>query len=130
MNQQPQIERLLRHAERDADVLAVMLYGSVARGEASAESDVDVCLILMPEQRTAARLSAKRLEYLQEVDLDVQVFQQLPLYIRQRVLKDGRVLLVRDEDRLYDVAFRTIQQFEDFRPRYQAYLDEVSRARS
>lgn len=130
MNQQPQIERLLRRAAGDADVLAVMLYGSVARGDASAESDVDVCLVLTAERRTAARLSAKRLEYLQEVDLDVQVFQQLPLYIRQRVLKDGRVFFVRDEDRLYDVAFRTIQQFEDFRPRYQAYLDEVSRARS
>ena len=130
MNRQPQIERLLRHAERDADILAVMLYGSVARGDASAESDVDVCLVLTAERRTAGRLSAKRLEYLQEVDLDVQVFQQLPLYIRQRVLKDGRILFVRDEDQLYDVAFRTIQQFEDFRPRYQAYLDEVSRARS
>jgi len=87
-----------------------------------------VCLVLTPERRTAAQMSAKRLQYLQEIDLDIQVFQQLPLYIRQRVLKDGRVLFVRDEDRLYELAFRTIQAFEDFRPRYQAYLNEVARA--
>jgi len=129
MNPERRIARLLQRAAHDADVLAVMLYGSAARGDASATSDVDVCLVLTPERRTAAQMSAKRLQYLQEVDLDIQVFQQLPLYIRQRVLKDGRVLFVRDEDGLYELAFRTIQAFEDFRPRYQAYLNEVARAR-
>ena len=60
--------------------------------------------------------------------MDVQVFQQLPIYIRQRVLKDGEVLFVRDEDQLYELAFRTVQEFEDFRPRYQTYLKEVESA--
>ena len=92
MNPERRIARLLQRAAHDADVLAVMLYGSAARRDASATSDVDVCLVLTPERRTAAQMSAKRLQYLQEVDLDVQVFQQLPLYIRQRVLKDGRVV--------------------------------------
>ncbi len=122
------IARLLRRASQDADVLAVVLFGSAARGEASPTSDVDMCLVLTPGQRTAAQMSAKRMEYLQEVDLDVQVFQQLPLYIRHRVLKDGQVLFFRDEPALYDLAFRTVQAFEDFRPRYYAYLNEVSRA--
>jgi predicted nucleotidyltransferase len=128
MSRQRQIARLLELAANDADVLAVILYGSAARGKASATSDVDVSLVLTPERRTSAQMTAKRLEYLQEVDLDVQVFQQLPLYIRQRVLKENRILFVRDEDELYELAFRTVQAFEDFRPRYQAYLNEVSRA--
>ena len=130
MRSQRHIERLLQRAAQDPEVLAVMLYGSVARGETSAASDVDVCLVLTPERRTAAQMSEQRLEYVQDFDLDIQVFQQLPLYIRQRVLKDGRVLFVRDEDQLYELAYRTVQAFEDFRPRYQAYLDEVARARS
>jgi len=128
MDRERHVARLLQRAGDDADVLAVMLYGSAARGEASATSDVDLCLVLAPARCTAAQMSAKRLEYLQDVDLDVQVFQQLPLYIRQRVLRDGRVLFVRDEDQLYEVAFRTIQAFDDFRPRYEAYLNEASRA--
>jgi len=127
MTRQRQIQRLLQQAEGDPDILAVMLYGSAARGDAGVASDVDVCLVLMPEHRLAPHLSSKRLEYLQEVDFDIQVFQQLPIYIRQRVLKDGRILFVRDEDRLYQVAFRTVQAFEDFRPRYQAYLDALLR---
>jgi hypothetical protein len=115
MDRERQVELVLQRAAGDPDVLAVMLYGSAARGEAFAASDIDLCLVLLPARRTPAQMSAPRLEYLQEVDLDVQVFQQLPLYIRQRVLKDGRVLFVRDEDQLYEVAFRTVQAFEDFR---------------
>lgn len=130
MRSQRDMDRLLQRATQDAGVLAVMLYGSTARGEASAVSDVDVCLVLMPGRRTMAEMSAQRMAYVQDFDLDIQVFQQLPLYIRQRVLKEGRVLFVRDEDQLYELAYRTIQAFEDFRPRYLAYLEEVSRAGS
>jgi predicted nucleotidyltransferase len=125
-----QLERLINLAKDDPEILAVVLYGSVARGEASRDSDVDICLVLMPLRREPSQLSAKRFVYLKEVDLDVQVFQQLPVYIRQRVLKEGKVLFVRDEDALYDVAFRTVQAFEDFRPYYRAYLTEVARAGS
>jgi len=130
MGPQQDLARLMQRATQDTAVLAVMLYGSAARGEATAMSDLDVCLVLTPQRRTSAQMSAQRLEYVQEFDLDVQVFQQLPLYIRQRVLRDGRVLFVRDEDQLYEVAYRTIQACADFRPRYQAYLDEVARVGS
>ena len=34
----------------------------------------------------------------------------------------------RDDDALYELARCTIREFEDFRPRYQCYLDEVARA--
>ncbi len=66
------------------------------------------------------------LEYLAQFDLDVQIFQALPLYIRSRVLKEGQVLFVRDEDRLYDIAYRTAQAFEDFKPVYYRYLEQVA----
>jgi hypothetical protein len=57
--------------------------------------------------------------------LDVHIFQQLPLYIRVRVLKEGRILFVRDENQLYELAFRTAQAFEDFKHIYYGYLKEV-----
>ena len=71
-------------------------------------------------------LSRKRLEYLAQFDLDVQIFQALPLYIRSRILKEGKVLFVRDEDLLYDLAFRTAQAFKDFKPIYYRYLEQVA----
>lgn len=53
---------------------------------------------------------------------------QLPLYIRVRVLKEGGILFVRDENQLYELAFRTAQAFEDFKHIYYGYLKEVALA--
>ena len=125
-----QLEQLLSKAQEDSEILAVLLFGSTARGERTTGSDVDVCLFLQPKKYDSLALSRKKLTYLQGNDLDVHVFQQLPLYIRHRVLKEGKVLFARDLDTLYAFAFRTIQEFEDFKPIYRAYLAEVARAGS
>lgn len=121
------LRRVIAQAEHDPDVLAVILFGSQARGDARPESDVDVCVVLEAGVPSGIEASRKRLEYLTGNDLDVKVFQQLPLYVRSRVLKEGRVSFVRDEDRLYDLAFLTARAFEDFRPYYQRYLDAIAR---
>lgn len=118
------LDALLTQAAADNDILAVILFGSVARGEAAADSDVDTSLVLQPQ--AAVDPGVKRLAYLQYAALDVQVFQALPIYVRQRVLQDAQVLHVKDEDALYDVAFRTIREFEEFRPFYREYLEEVA----
>ena len=81
------LARLATRAEQDSDVLAVLLFGSRARGEASPESDIDVCLVLSGEPGSDLERAQKRLDYLAETDLDVAVFQSLPLHIRSRVLK-------------------------------------------
>lgn len=104
-------------------MLAVVLFGSAARGEATSASDVDVCLVLDPD--VADQPERRRLEYLAGVDLDVQVFQALPLYVRHRVLREGQVLFSKDDDRLYELAIRTAKAFEDFKPIYRRYLQAV-----
>lgn len=122
----PALQRVLARAEGDPDVLAVILFGSHARGDASPRSDVDVCLVLFPGAFGPAA-NRKRLDYLSGADLDLVIFQQLPLQVRSRVLKEGRVLFVRDEERLYEVAAWTARAFEGFRHHYRRYLDAVAR---
>lgn len=117
------LQMLVGRAEADPGVLAVVAFGSAVRGGAGPSSDLDVCLVLQPEALHAS--SEKRLQYLADSDLDVHIFQQLPLYIRRRVLREGRVLLSKDDDRLYALALRTAQAFEDFRHLYEGYLEAV-----
>lgn len=129
----PELERLLIKARQDTDVLAVLLFGSAARRqEQTPLSDIDICLVLVPQSKPfePTRFSYKRLEYLKDFPFDVQIFQQLPLYIRRRVLKEGQLLFVRDEDLLYELAFRTAQAFEDFKHIYYGYLEQVASAGS
>ena len=123
----PLLIRLSAQVKSDPEVLAAILFGSRARGDASSESDFDVCLVLGPDIRSDLAAAHKRLVYLAEADLDFVIFQQLPLHIRSRVHKEGKVIFVRDEDALYALAIRTARAFEAFRHVYRQYLDQVSR---
>ena len=111
-------------------MIAILLFGSGARGEATLASDVDICLVLHPGEHDDLTLSRKRLSYLKEGDADIHIFSQLPLYIRKRVIKEGKILLCHDEDALYEVVFRTAQAFEDFKHIYYGYLEELTHAGS
>ncbi len=127
----PGIERLLSQVRQDEDVLAVFIFGSSAREEKNNLSEIDLCLVLVPRQKhfEPIELFNKRLDYLKNFNFDIQIFQQLPLYIRQRILKEGKILFVRDEKSLYELAYRTAQAFEDFKPLYMKYLEEIKIAR-
>lgn len=120
-------------AKADPDAIAVLLHGSAARGDPAAR-DVDVAVVLSPNAREAPPDAALRYAGLssgrRHAGLDVSVFQALPLYVRQRILAAHRILWVRDEaahDALYEVAWRTVKAWEDFRPHYNAYLEAVAR---
>lgn len=128
MEREQALNCLTEEAREDPCVLAVLVFGSAARGDAAPDSDVDVCLVLDP--RVLLDAGEKRLEFLSRHDLDIHVFQQLPLYIRRRVLREGQVLLSKDDDVLYDLAIRTARAFEDYRHIYLGYLEAVERAGS
>jgi predicted nucleotidyltransferase len=120
------VDKILAKAKDDAEIVAVFLFGSQVRGETTSSSDVDICLALRPGNYDSLALFRKRLNYLKEGGADIHIFSELPLYIRQRVLKEGRVLLCQDEDLLYEIAFRTAQAFEDFKHIYYGYLEEIA----
>ena len=121
--------KIIEEVKTDEEVLALFLFGSTARNENVEKSDIDICLVLTPRSYTPRELSQKKLSYLKRFNLDIQVFQQLPIYIKTRVLKEGKVLHCKDEDSLYDIAFTVIQEFADFEPIYRDYLKEVGDAR-
>ena len=120
------IDKFCNNASIDNDILAILLYGSCARQENDNISDIDICIAL--KTRTNNKdCSAKRHQYLTKFDLDIHIFQQLPLYIQMRVIREGKVLFCYNEDALYATVFKTIQEYEDeYRFIYHDYLKEVS----
>ena len=57
---------------------------------------------------------------------DVQIFQDLPLYIRKEVLK-GEVLYQKDVDFLYETAIDTVKEYGLFKRYLDAYYEEVEK---
>jgi len=128
MNSEKQINNLIEKAGKDKQILAVFLFGSRARGEDTPGSDIDICLVLKQRKYSKKELSQKKLEYLSEFDLDIQIYQQLPLYIKKRVLKDGKILMCKNEDEIYEIAFKTIEEYSDMEHFYKDYLKEAAGA--
>lgn len=123
-------EKFVENLKRDDDILAVILFGSYARNEARKESDIDVCIVLKDKEHE--KLSQKEMDYMSLVDderVQVHIFQNLPIFIRIRVLKEGKMIFCKDEDTLYDIAFRTIKEFEAFKKYYKDYLNSILHAR-
>jgi predicted nucleotidyltransferase len=109
---------------KDKEITAVLIFGSYARGEKY--KDIDLCVIL-DKKYPNLKMSKKRvalLKYLSK-DIDLHIFQQLPVYIRIRVIKDGKISLCKNEDSLYKIAFDTIKEFGLFENFYNAYLENV-----
>jgi len=116
------VERL-KNLDGFEKVRFIILYGSAAEGTTRENSDIDLCIDI--DADTDYERSKFRLKVLSELPdfFDVQIFAQLPVYVKKEVLK-GRVIFCRDEEYLYEVAISTIKEFDDFKYRYYDYIGE------
>ena len=105
-----------RVAASPPSVLAVYLYGSRARGTASATSDLDLGLLLRatppPSLRSAARDLEAAIEAAVGVPVDGVVLNTAPADLVHRVLRDGVLLL--DRDRSARIRFEVQSRNEYF----------------
>jgi len=82
------ISRAVSNIPKDR-VIAIFLYGSVARGEKKPLSDIDMCIVTGKEIH---RTEKERILTHASADLDLTLFWDLPLPIRFRVLREGKLL--------------------------------------
>ena len=73
------------------------------------------------DREEAARFRFAALSELADDRYDIQIFSFLPLYVRTEVLR-GKVIYCPDERFLYDVAYQTIREFDDFKHRLYDYI--------
>ena len=115
---------IMKKIKADKDIIAVLLFGSLARNEPN--RDIDICIIL-DRKYSNLEMSKKRLSFVSLVNnkFDIQIFQQLPLYIRKRILKEGKILLCKNEDVLYNIAFSTIKEYNLYEKAYITYMNSI-----
>jgi predicted nucleotidyltransferase len=113
-----------KNALKDKEILAAISFGSYPQ---KGFSDIDVCIVLYPGKYDNLYISERKLQLMVRLkDFDIHIFQQLPLYIRVRVLK-GDIIFCRDEKMLYEIAVQTMKEFEDYKRIYYEYLSGVAR---
>jgi predicted nucleotidyltransferase len=118
-----------------AEVEFALLFGSHARGEATAGSDLDIA-VRFPDRlsdrecfRARNRIDAALQEYAEE-RVDVSDIDELPVAVTHAVLQDG-IVLCGDDDAVADYREQVIKAYEstaDERTHErQAFIDRLAR---
>ena len=112
--------------DESGKVRFVIRYGSSVSGTMTEDSDLDLAIYYDgKDDNELSRYRFKVLSSLFDDIYDIQIFQQLPLYVRTEVLK-GDVVYCRDRIFLYDVAWQTVKEFDAFKHRYYDYIERQS----
>jgi uncharacterized protein len=123
-------ELLAARAENEG-IAAAWLFGSVARGTARPDSDVDVGILYQEEPpRTLAgigRVYNLEQELTEITDFPIQVvnLNHSPVDLIIRVLRDGRLLLGQNSLHRVDFEVRSRNEFWDLEPYLRFYRGQI-----
>ena len=102
------------------NVWAIYVYGSLARGDHSPQSDIDLALLLPPEEKIDDLLSIiSDVSTRAHREVDLIDLRKVNDVLRREVLAEGQTLYVSQPDRVLEWEGTAIS-------RYQRYREEVS----
>jgi uncharacterized protein len=118
--------KLILDTARDAllaafpNVWSIYVYGSFARGDDSPQSDIDLALLLPPEEKIDDLLSIiSEVSTRAHREVDLVDLRKVNDVLRREVLAEGQTLYVSQPDRVLEWEGTAIS-------RYQRYREEVS----
>ena len=94
-------------------VIAIILYGSAARARATPLSDVDICVVTTPGLPTDEWESI--MSYSGPA-VDLVLFHDLSPSVKYRVIREGKILYLRDEKMWHRIQAGAIRQYLDIKP--------------
>lgn len=126
MTQNPLKQKLARVLHRaPSPVAAAYLFGSRARGDAAAGSDIDIAVLLAGTDRGALLGPLSRLSGLLERELakpvDLVDLRAAPPDLVHRILRDGELVLDRTPDERVAFEVRSRNEYFDLLPHLERY---------
>ena len=88
------------------DILAILLYGSIAKGEDTQRSDIDICIVSPSCKDKKGLLN----EIYRKLDVfskkyDVRFFEELPLYIQINIIENNIIIYSKNVYELYEYFY-------------------------
>ena len=113
--------------KKHEEILFAYLHGSFVKKDAFRDIDVAIYLERMPASVLEYELQMETdlMKALKKYIVDVRVLNGAPLSFKYNVIKDGIVLLSKDDDKRADFEEKTIVFYLDFLPYRKLYLRET-----
>lgn len=103
-------------------VEAVYLFGSYAKNTSTPYSDIDIGVIL---HEPASQWQYEKAGQFSSELIDVEIFNRMPVEIRNAIVSEGILLYCRDEEYLSEIIKETVREYSVGRP----YVTEVRERR-
>ena len=115
--------------EKDKNVLAVLLFGSGAKGKLNSRSDRDFCVVA-PEIRDIGEMRSLLKKIYVNLDVvgkryDIWLFEEFPLYMKHQVIGAHKVVFCRDLPGLYEYFYFYRKIWEDQKHRPEMDKEEL-----
>ena len=127
------LPRLVEAMSADNRMEAVWLFGSRARNEADALSDIDLAALARRGLDASALWDAQldwtglAVKTLGTDEVAVQVLNRLPVALRDPILRDARLLWSRSPEIAADFATVTLKEYLDLKPYLARYNRDLLR---
>ena len=119
---------------KDPRIAAAYLFGSRATGDAGAESDTDLAILISPGDaehfslEDELRIEAELSLVLRTDKVDVVLLNRSALPLAFKVIAEGKLLYEVEPIATMDFVERTLVQYFDFVPTLQDYYQEYDRS--
>ena len=107
------IEGIAGELHDKKSVIALILFGSAARGEGRPFSDIDLCIVTAGDIPEEERLDLKSYG---SQKIEIHILDELPLAIRFRVIREGKLIFCKDGRAFHRIVADIIREYLDSAP--------------
>ena len=118
---------LIKKLDEQKKVKFIALFGSYAKGTATKRSDIDIAIYYDGDEKERFNFRILVSGSLSD-KYDIQIFQDLPLYVKQEIFKFGKFIYGEHSKEMYGANFKVIKEFENFRRFLDMYYAKLGEA--
>lgn len=119
------LKQIINLSNKNSKIIAVILFGSYAKGIQKETSDLDLCIIRKENTHNIDFL--KILEYKDKI-YDIHFLDRLPDYIQFRIFSEGKILLLKDEEYYFKLRKKVLHVYRAEYPFKQRRLQKMIEA--
>jgi len=108
--------------ELQNDVLAILIYGSVAKGKENERSDIDICIVAPGAK--SSHLYTKLLPLMKE-NYDIKIFEDMPLFLKMEVIENHKIVYVKNVYQLYEYFYKFRKIWKDQEHRQKLTKEDI-----
>jgi len=112
INNEVTLNEVIKKLSKFNYVNCIYLFGSQINKRARKDSDIDIAIIT----RNATKSQELNIMGHSSNNIDISLFNRLPLIIQFRVLKEGKLVFCIDEKHLNEIKMNIFRKYLDYSP--------------